>query len=370
MSVKVKERDGAWWIFVHHQGIRKARRVGVGRLGKRAADDAAVLIAARLAAGGPLQLDGVAKVPTFTAVAKAWRPWYRGLYALRESTWQGHEGFLQRHLEPFFGPLPIDACTRPRIQAFIASKRIGDHKLSDASLRTALPTLRLVLDYAVEHGYIPSNPMRGVKLWRPAPRDLVPDPFTQAEADALVAAASEIRPTWGRMVEAWLHAGMRSGELRGLQHQDVDWSHGTALIQRTYSRRRLSAPKTLQSRRAVPLPTSVREAFAGVTALDGTAPLFPSFWNPARMMAEEEMGRLWKRTLARAKVRPRPPETLRHTCISLRLSRGESLLSVAALAGHSPKVLLQHYAKWLPDGGAVGGSTGAVLSISGTAAGS
>ena len=23
-----------------------------------------------------------------------------------------------------------------------------------------------------------------------------------------------------------------------------------------------------------------------------------------------------------------------------------------ALAGHSPKVLLQHYAKWLPDGGA------------------
>jgi len=62
-------------------------------------------------------------------------------------------------------------------------------------------------------------------------------------------------------------------------------------------------------------------------------------------------------------VRPRPPETLRHTCISLRLSRGESLLSVAALAGHSPKVLLQHYAKWLPDGGAV---AGAVLSLAGS----
>ncbi len=24
MGVKVKERDGAWWILVHHQGIRKA----------------------------------------------------------------------------------------------------------------------------------------------------------------------------------------------------------------------------------------------------------------------------------------------------------------------------------------------------------
>ena len=103
----------------------------------------------------------------------------------------------------------------------------------------------------------------------------------------------------------------------------------------------------------MPLPRSVLEAFKGVTALDGAAPLFPSFWNPARMMAEEELGRLWKRTLARAKVRPRPPETLRHTCISHRLSKGEPLLRVAALAGHSPKVLLQHYAKWLPEGEAV-----------------
>jgi integrase len=60
--------------------------------------------------------------------------------------------------------------------------------------------------------------------------------------------------------------------------------------------------------------------------LDPTAPLFPSLRRPGRAMEEREMHTLWHRTLARAKVRPRPPETLRHSCISSLLSRGAPLL--------------------------------------------
>ena len=28
MGVKVRYRKGAWWVFVHHGGRRKAKRVG------------------------------------------------------------------------------------------------------------------------------------------------------------------------------------------------------------------------------------------------------------------------------------------------------------------------------------------------------
>jgi integrase len=53
MGVKVRERNGAWWLFIDHKGKRKAKRVGVGREGARAAKAAAEKIQARLALGEP-----------------------------------------------------------------------------------------------------------------------------------------------------------------------------------------------------------------------------------------------------------------------------------------------------------------------------
>ena len=54
MGVKVREKvkgSGEWWVFINHQGRRKAKRVGVGRSGKKAAELAALKISARLAGG-------------------------------------------------------------------------------------------------------------------------------------------------------------------------------------------------------------------------------------------------------------------------------------------------------------------------------
>jgi len=51
MGVKVKQWKEAYWIFVNHRGQRKARRVGVGPQGKKAATVAAEQIQARLALG-------------------------------------------------------------------------------------------------------------------------------------------------------------------------------------------------------------------------------------------------------------------------------------------------------------------------------
>ncbi len=51
MGVKVRERNGAWWIFIDHQGQRKAKRIGPGAAGKKAAQQVAQQIQARLALG-------------------------------------------------------------------------------------------------------------------------------------------------------------------------------------------------------------------------------------------------------------------------------------------------------------------------------
>jgi integrase len=85
-----------------------------------------------------------------------------------------------------------------------------------------------------------------------------------------------------------------------------------------------------------------------VVPLNPDVPLFGSIANSGHPMQEPELWRLWSRALTQAKVRPRTPENLRHTFVSILLSRGAPLLLVAAQAGHTPTVMLAHYSKWLP----------------------
>jgi len=87
--------------------------------------------------------------------------------------------------------------------------------------------------------------------------------------------------------------------------------------------------------------------------LDPAAPLFGSLKHPGRPMEERELHTLWHRTLRRAQVGPRPPETLRHSCISSLLSRGAPLLYVAQQSGHSARIMLSAYARWQERGAKV-----------------
>ncbi len=41
MGVKIRQWKGAWWIFIDHQGMRKAKRIGVGEPAKKAAKPSA-----------------------------------------------------------------------------------------------------------------------------------------------------------------------------------------------------------------------------------------------------------------------------------------------------------------------------------------
>ena len=373
MAVKVKHHRGAYWIFIDYQGQRKARRVGEGRAGKQAAELAATKIAARLADGGPLVVETPPVAPSFEQAAQEWLERYQSLFAVRRSTLANREHFITRHLVPFFAGRQANEITTELVEDFIGAKRaVGGSKrgkaLADSTIKVNLPTLRMILDYCVRRRWLPANPLRGEALWRPTPKSEQPDPFTQPELDALVAAAESLAPAWGLMLRAWAQSGMRSGELRGLQRQDLDPRTGAVSIQRTRTQGATGPPKTARSVRQASLTHPTCEATAAwqpgstpeslavlarlaqLVPLDLAAPLFGSFKHPGRPMEERELHTLWSRTLTRAKVRPRSPETLRHSCISSLLSRGAPLLYVAQQSGHSARVMLASYARWQEQG--------------------
>jgi len=85
---------------------------------------------------------------------------------------------------------------------------------------------------------------------------------------------------------------------------------------------------------------------ANVQTMDPEAFLFGG----SKPWSSMEVHRLWRRTLAKAQVRYRSPEQLRHTFASTLLSRNAPLLYVQRQGGwKSATALLQAYARWVEE---------------------
>jgi len=166
VGVVVREKklgSNIWWVFATHQGRRRSKLVG----DRKAAEAVASQLRARLVLGDQSVLDDRPPGPTsgltFATVAERWLEWFPSLNAWRQGTLETHQSFLRTHLMPDFGSIPITEITRRRIQEFIAARRgAGGSRrtgkaLTDTTLRVRLPTLKLILDYAVEERLIPSR---------------------------------------------------------------------------------------------------------------------------------------------------------------------------------------------------------------------
>jgi integrase len=190
------------------------------------------------------------------------------------------------------------------------------------------------------------------------------DPFTGEELRAILTAAEKISPDFATLVRLWAQSGLRAGEVAALQEQDLDPTRGTVTVRRTYTRERLTPPKTGRTRTVSILhplcedtadwrPGATPEARGllarlkrlSVRSLEPTGFLFGG---PAPL-ATSVVNALWRRVLRAAGVRYRSPEQLRHTFASTLLSRNAPLLYVQQQGGwRSAAVLLSVYARWLP----------------------
>lgn len=74
------------------------------------------------------------------------------------------------------------------------------------------------------------------------------------------------------------------------------------------------------------------------------------FGRGTKPLSSMELHRRWRRVLAKAQVRYRVPEQLRHSFASTMLSRNAPLLYVQHQGGwRSASVLLRVYARWMPE---------------------
>jgi integrase len=356
MAVKVKEWRGAWWIFINYRGKRKAKSVGSGKAGHRAALAAAEQIQAKLVLGDSSLLDTPrVKVLTLGQYAEAWHKGYVEL-CLKPGTAEQYAKVLRVHWLPELGEVGLAALIREHVKMVLSRKLSSGLKPNTAKL--LLSVLRACLNAAMEDGLIAANPAARVGRFMPRSGEASPlSVFTPDELIALLEAAERQSPQVYARVLTLARTGLRIGEGLALQVDDLDLLHRELWVRRTWGGgkktrgdRRFNVPKSGKPRH-VDMSQQLCYVLRGYLAMRGTASpwLFPTA-DGSQMTPGSFWQCPWHSLLRRAVVPYRKPHALRHTYASLLIQHGESLAYVRDQLGHHSIALTVDTYGHLPPG--------------------
>jgi integrase len=211
----------------------------------------------------------------------------------------------------------------------------------------ATQALRQVLARAVVWRMLDANPAkRGVE--NPQRRRTEKRPFESWED--LEALAERLGPSLGPMVLFAAATGMRPGEWVALEHRDIDRAARVAYVNRSFSKGRLTYPKTEASKRAVPLQARA------LAALDQLPPggrgdlLFPAE-RGGYLDLHNFRNRNWKPAQVAVGIEPfRRIYDLRHTFATFALRAGISTFELSRYMGASLTMIDRHYGHLARDG--------------------
>src|SRR5690242_5299077 len=115
MGVKVRKRNGKWYVFMNYHGRRKAKCVGTSR---QLAEKVKGQVEAQLALG---DLGILAQQPdlTFENYSQRWLKQYAEVN-LKPSTVSSYAQLLRLYVLPRFGQLRITAIKRDEVKEFLA----------------------------------------------------------------------------------------------------------------------------------------------------------------------------------------------------------------------------------------------------------
>jgi integrase len=159
MAVKVRERpkgSGTWWIFIDHQGKRKAKRIGND---KKLAHEVARKVEAKLTLGDLDISQEKPHPPLFKDYAESWLN--GSVKSLRrQSTFERYQDVLKRRIDPTLGNRPIDEISRGEVRDLLL--KLNRKGLSRSSICLIRDVIGGPLSFAADEELIPLNPASGI----------------------------------------------------------------------------------------------------------------------------------------------------------------------------------------------------------------
>lgn len=215
----------------------------------------------------------------FKPYAESWRI---GRLDHRPKTAQRVEQDLRCYTYPQIGTLRIGAARKNDLQTWV-SALVHTYHLAPITIRGVVATVKSVFGHAVEAGLIARNPCVGLAL-----PEVVKEEVVIPTAEQLREIISTLHSPWyRRLVIAVAGTGLRSGEIRGLTEDRVDWLRRTVKVDRQLAdvvdgQPVFAPPKTAAGHRTIPVARCVIDILAEQLAERGAGPECLIFTNQRR----------------------------------------------------------------------------------------
>lgn len=289
--------------------------------------------------------------PTKAAAQRSTAPtvtdWLQGYIDTRTGVTKGclydYASYLENDIGPKLGDVPIDLLTPEDVAMWVnwmASRPSGRYDEDGEPLTLAGKTIAnrhgffsAALNTAVAKGLIPSNPALGTRIPRTAKKEMV-----CLDADEVEFFVGCFTTFWQPLTPFLVASGARIGEVSALWPSDVNRPAKTVHVgksrKRTYdaARYEMGATKSRRSDRTISIPGEVLDE------LDYNKKYL--FTNTVGNQLDKDSYRnnVWYPAVAKAQKeglqkRPRIHD-MRHTCASLMINGGASLMAVQRHLGH------------------------------------
>ena len=362
MGVTIRKKEGKWFVFVNHNGRRKAKCVGDSRA---AAVKVKQVLEAKLALGQlGLFEDAPPEMPTFGDYADSWMKDHARLVC-KKSTASGYDGVLRQYLRPKFGSTPLDAIKRNDIKGLISELITKD--LARSTVRNTISVIRGIFNHAIENGLFESNPAANLgRFTRTAKTSEVKGvALTTKEVEKFLDAATLICPAYQPVFLLAVRAGLRRGELVALQWGDIEFGRDHTdpnrylLVQHNYVHRQHTTTKSRKTRR-VDMSRELRRALVDrrdarqrAAKLGGKTDISKEqvFSSPDGSILDPDnlYHRYFVPVLVASGIRKIRLHDLRHTFGSLLIQSGASIVYVKEQMGHSSiQVTVDTYGHLIP----------------------
>lgn len=251
------------------------------------------------------------------------------------STVRSRQSIYDAHLLPRWGTLPLSSITDEEVQKLKGA--LADR--SPKTVNNVLVCLSVLLKAAVEWRRLAAMPCR-IRLVKVL-KNTKPDFYDDAQLARLVAAATASSRT-SDLVTVLLgaDAGLRRGEVLGLEWTDVDFGRGTLTVKRAMYRGVTGTPKG-GAERTIPLTARLKAALRAHRHLAGPRVLSGASDENIRSTMERLSRRAGLPAGTRMKRGKEVPRwlglyhKLRHTfCTRLAMTPGVTPRTIQALAGH------------------------------------
>ncbi len=198
---------------------------------------------------------------TSIPLGRALDEWLRTV-EIEETTRRTYVGYIERHIRPALGAIPIDKLSARNLETLYAELRRcrtrcdgrphierhqddGEHDcavtrcvphvcvpMASSTVRQIHSIISGTLSAAVRWDWITSNPARIAQ--RPRAKAPEPDPPSPADAARLLDAAFVMDDDWGTLVWLVMTTGIRRGEVCALRWRDIDLDGEMIEIRRNY----------------------------------------------------------------------------------------------------------------------------------------